>query len=572
MPIPELVRTLRFGASRCCVRSAWAPRRPARACRIRLPATFARAIALLTTTYYEPVDPQALLAAAADALADAAQKHGVTIAPPHCASKATATRRSPELDAAIVGAAHAAHGLAERLCVRGDRCDGEGRRTTGTRSSSRRMSSRQFNEALDPARIGGIGVMIEPDPSTGCVRLIYVCPGDARRSRGPARRRSRSWRSTVRSTKGLDAWTRSARCCAARPAPSCRVTLARDERHAAVVSITREDVQPPTVVFKMLPGNIGYVWVMAFGEATPKEFDTAIARLNAQGAKALDSRPAQRRRRLRRTRRSISARASSPTRRCSPSKSADSTTTTIDADDNPSITLPVSVLVNQYTASASEITAGALQDDGIGMLVGAKTFGKGVMQTLTPLPDGAAIKITTAHYLTPNHRDINLRGIDPDVRVDENRRRPVRRRRHATRSCARRSAAQKKIAEAKLELAAVTASSALGDAGAPAHDVPLRPNATSSIRRRIRKMPKPRPRSSGSIAPAVSGAKKPAPLSRTSIDELVAVETAIDRAKRAAPVPRPCSTALLSASPAARRMSAISLSEKPQALANPATP
>jgi carboxyl-terminal processing protease len=54
-------------------------------------------------------------------------------------------------------------------------------------------------------------------------------------------------------------------------------------------------------------------------------------------------------------------------------------------------------------------------------LVGARTFGKGVMQTLTPLPDGAAIKITTAHYLTPNNRDINLRGIDPDVAVTENR-------------------------------------------------------------------------------------------------------------------------------------------------------
>ena len=75
------------------------------------------------------------------------------------------------------------------------------------------------------------------------------------------------------------------------------------------------------------------------------------------------------------------------------------------------------MLVNQYTASASEITAGALQDDGIGQLVGTKTFGKGVMQTLTPLPDGAAIKITTAHYLTPSKRDINLRGIDPDVTV-----------------------------------------------------------------------------------------------------------------------------------------------------------
>jgi carboxyl-terminal processing protease len=79
------------------------------------------------------------------------------------------------------------------------------------------------------------------------------------------------------------------------------------------------------------------------------------------------------------------------------------------------------VLDNENTATASEITAGALQDDGVGTLVGTKTYGKGVMQTLTALPDGAAIKITTAHYLTPSNHDINLRGIQPDVRIDENR-------------------------------------------------------------------------------------------------------------------------------------------------------
>jgi carboxyl-terminal processing protease len=93
---------------------------------------------------------------------------------------------------------------------------------------------------------------------------------------------------------------------------------------------------------------------------------------------------------------------------------------TVLADPGDVLTLPLAVLVNQYSASASEIAAGALQDDGVGTLVGTKTFGKGVMQTVTPFSDGAAIKITTAHYLTPANRDINLRGIEPDVRVDEN--------------------------------------------------------------------------------------------------------------------------------------------------------
>jgi carboxyl-terminal processing protease len=188
----------------------------------------------------------------------------------------------------------------------------------------------------------------------------------------------------------------------------------------AVFRITREDVQPPTVVFKMLPNGIGYVWVMEFGRGTPAEFDTAVARLTQLGAKALVLD-------LRNDGGGYVNSALDISSRFIANKALLTVeergkhATTIDADGDPSISLPVTVLVNQFTASASEITAGALQDDGIGMLVGAKTFGKGVMQTLTPLPDGAAIKITTAHYLTPNHRDINLRGIDPDVAVDENR-------------------------------------------------------------------------------------------------------------------------------------------------------
>jgi carboxyl-terminal processing protease len=75
------------------------------------------------------------------------------------------------------------------------------------------------------------------------------------------------------------------------------------------------------------------------------------------------------------------------------------------------------VLVNGYTASASEITAGAVQDDGAGVLIGTKTYGKGEVQTIYPLPDGSAIKITTARYLTPSGKDINAIGIKPDIEV-----------------------------------------------------------------------------------------------------------------------------------------------------------
>ncbi len=80
---------------------------------------------------------------------------------------------------------------------------------------------------------------------------------------------------------------------------------------------------------------------------------------------------------------------------------------------------PLVILVNQYTASASEITAGAVQDDRVGTLVGTKTFGKGVVQSLYYISDGSALKITTARYVTPAGRDIQHRGIVPDVVVNQ---------------------------------------------------------------------------------------------------------------------------------------------------------
>ncbi|HEY0382554.1 MAG TPA: S41 family peptidase [Candidatus Elarobacter sp.] len=82
-------------------------------------------------------------------------------------------------------------------------------------------------------------------------------------------------------------------------------------------------------------------------------------------------------------------------------------------------TKPLVLLVNRYTASASEITAGAVQDYGVGTLVGEKTFGKGVVQSLYTMPDKGALKITTARYVTPKGRDIHHKGIVPDVIVTQ---------------------------------------------------------------------------------------------------------------------------------------------------------
>ena len=81
------------------------------------------------------------------------------------------------------------------------------------------------------------------------------------------------------------------------------------------------------------------------------------------------------------------------------------------------VSLPIVVLINGESASASEIFAGAIKDYEYGTLIGTKTFGKGIVQTVFPLSDGDAVKLTTAKYFTPNGNYIHEVGIEPDIEL-----------------------------------------------------------------------------------------------------------------------------------------------------------
>jgi carboxyl-terminal processing protease len=404
-------RSALVALSACLLAAAQAPALPAPvAGDVRLSYT------LLTSTAYRSVDPQAVLAAASDALVDEAKKHGVTIDPPALRVDSDPAQTVAALDDAIASAADAAHASSTDFAYSAIRAmaGSLGDRYTQFFTPD---ELKKFNDALDPERISGIGVMIGIDAPTTLINLTYVVPGTPADKAGlQVGDILTSIGST--STKGMTIENAS-KLLRGKTASTVVVHVIRNGGADTPYPIVRAEVQPPTVVFRMLPGDIGYVYVMAFGKATPSEFDTAVARLKTQGAKAIaldlrfdgggyvDSA-------LLISSRFIANKALLTV------EERGNHATTIRADNETSVELPLIVLVNGYTASASEITAGALQDDGIGTLVGTKTFGKGVMQTLTPLPDGAAIKITTAHYLTPNRRDINLKGIEPDLRIDEN--------------------------------------------------------------------------------------------------------------------------------------------------------
>jgi len=90
-------------------------------------------------------------------------------------------------------------------------------------------------------------------------------------------------------------------------------------------------------------------------------------------------------------------------------------------DKGDEFSAPMIILVNEGTASAAEIVSGALQDNGRALILGAQTFGKGSVQTVIPLEDGSALKLTTARYYTPKGRSIQAEGITPDIAVKYNR-------------------------------------------------------------------------------------------------------------------------------------------------------
>ena len=219
-------------------------------------------------------------------------------------------------------------------------------------------------------------------------------------------------------TTTLEVWQkRITQALRGEPGTRVRLTIVRGSTTLEPVTITRETIHQPSVSSKMLPGSIGYVDLAVFGNTTAAELSTALKRLEAQGAKAyvLDLRyngggylnAAV----------DVSSKfiATGPIVSV---KSRAGTDTEYDAENTAIAPRPLAVLVNNYTASASEITAGAIQDSGVGTLVGVKTFGKGVVQTIFPMRDGSAVKITTARYFTPKGRDINAVGIEPEIKSE----------------------------------------------------------------------------------------------------------------------------------------------------------
>jgi len=201
---------------------------------------------------------------------------------------------------------------------------------------------------------------------------------------------------------------------------SFKMTVLRgDERKEVELDLTRRSIEVETVAGKMLDNNIGYIAVSQFDAVTSEQFKSNIESLQSQGMTKLI----------------VDLRGN-------PGGLLDQVVDMLDyilpdglvlytedkygkreeyySDGSHELKIPMVVLVNENSASASEVFTATFRDFEWGTVVGKTTFGKGIVQNVLPLGDGTAVKITTQHYYPPSGYDLHKVGIKPDLEVDLN--------------------------------------------------------------------------------------------------------------------------------------------------------
>ena len=199
-----------------------------------------------------------------------------------------------------------------------------------------------------------------------------------------------------------------------------KLTILREgEQEAREIPITRDTIEIKSLKLEFKDSDIAYVKLIKFGEETAQEFDVAMSKIIAEGSRGivLD---------LRNNPGGFLDKSVDIASRLIPKgkvvvmeeDSAGKRESLYTSGSDRLSALPIVVLINEGSASASEILAGALRDDRQVLLIGKKSFGKGSVQELVDLPGNSSMKVTVAKWLTPNGDYIMEKGINPDIEVD----------------------------------------------------------------------------------------------------------------------------------------------------------
>jgi carboxyl-terminal processing protease len=274
-----------------------------------------------------------------------------------------------------------------------------------------------FSRALDGTAFGGIGASLVRDDAANVWRIDEVFPNS------PAAKAGLTSGDVVAQVDGVPLDDRTADAAGAHLrgtiGTTVHLTIVRDGAALpAPLALVRASITPPATTAKLLPGNVGYVALRSFDARAGDEVRAAVRGLAKRGARAFVFD-------LRDNGGGYESAAVSVASQFVASgpivilEDRHGHRTTTYAKGNVATTAPLVVLVNGDSASGSELATGAIQDAKRGIVVGTGTFGKGVEQSVIPMPDGAAIKLTTARYFTGRGRNIEKVGLTPDVVVAE---------------------------------------------------------------------------------------------------------------------------------------------------------
>ena len=262
--------------------------------------------------------------------------------------------------------------------------------------------------------LSGIGIVMQQDPDTMQVSVNYVYEGSPAEKAGILAGDLIVQAEDVMATSmELSEFATHIR---GDEGTTVHLKLYRYGKGYLELDVERAIIDVPTLKGEMLDDGIGYIRIAEFGEKTAEEFADAVSELEAQGMTAMIV-----------------------DLRNNPGGMVDSVTKLLDqilpegvvvwtedkngnkkeyTSDAACLDYPMAVLINENSASSSEIFAGAIRDYDYGTLIGTKTFGKGIVQSIRRLADGSAIKLTTSRYFTPNGQNIHGEGIEPDIELE----------------------------------------------------------------------------------------------------------------------------------------------------------